>query len=126
MADAGMPNEVEGQVTTTDMVTQTILQIPITDNASNMIRLATIARESSTGDLSRGWAHVALIDKTDGGTPSLVGSLVQLFTLGQLGSATWAVSLTFDAGNAYVQVTGAIGQTINWFSRITEIYVCET
>lgn len=127
MADAQFTNPVEGSLVTYDATPTNILQIPIQDNASNKVNISTVAREAITGDDSRTWEQVCLIDRTDGGMPSLVGSLTDVIaSLGSAGSTLWAIGITFDSTNAYVQVTGEAAQQINWFCAVTDMYVCET
>ena len=125
MADCAVLTGVSGQVTTTDATPTNVLQIPITDNGTNAVIITTVAREQGLDD-SRMWYQIALIDRTDSGMPSMKGSLSNLIApFGDLGSVLWAVNLVFDSTNAYVQVTGEAGGTINWFSSLTNQYVCE-
>jgi len=125
MADAQVLTGVSASITTIDATPVNILKLPILDNATNKVNIQVVAREVGLDD-SRMWDDVVLIDRTDGGMPSMIGTLVEnVPSVGEVGSALWTIGVVFDATDAFIQVTGEAGGEINWFCSVDIVYVCE-
>lgn len=109
-------NRIDGAITTFDATPTTILAVPANDaNVSLRIDVSVVARRQSTSDADS-WRQTLLVDKTSGGTPSMVGSQSIAAPIGSLGASSWTIGTVFDSGNVYLQVTGQLGATINWFA----------
>lgn len=123
MASSIRMNDIYGALTTNDATPTTILAIPAVDtNLSLRIDVSVIARRQSTSDADS-WKQVLLVDKTSGGTPSMVGSQSIAAPIGSLGASSWSIGTIFDSNNVYLQVTGQIGATINWLASVSPMYV---
>src|SRR6267143_5983383 len=88
-------NRIDGAITTNDATPTTILAVPAVDtNLSLRIDVAVIARRQSTSDADS-WKQILLVDKTSGGTPSMVGSQTIAAPIGSLGATSWTIGAAF-------------------------------
>jgi hypothetical protein len=113
-----------GITTTTDAATAaTVCAYTVPTNSNVMMEIVLVGKDSGTGDVATAKAeHRA---KRAGGSPSLVGSVVNLvtFALGSDASLSTCV-LTIDiyGNDVRIRVNGVIATTIEWFGSVI-IYV---
>lgn len=123
MASSMKMNDIYGAITTNDATPTTILAVPAIDpNVSIRIDASVVARRPSSSDADS-WKQVLLVDKTSGGTPSMVGSQTIAAPIGSLGATSWTIGTAFDANNVYLQVIGQSGATINWMASVSAMCV---
>jgi hypothetical protein len=123
MSSSAFLNRIEGAITTTDATPTTILAVPANEPDISMRISISVAARRSGGSDADSWNQILLVDKTSGGTPTMVGSQTIAQPVGSLGASSWAIGAAFDTTHVYLQVTGQAASTINWLAAASAMCV---
>lgn len=95
---------------TVDATLTTLLTIPTRNNVTWHIKVRITGRKTDNSK-SGGYEIIALFNN-NAGVLSQVGATIQVFN--QATDAAWTVAFAISGTNILVQVTGKVGDTINW------------
>lgn len=123
MPSSAIMNRIEGAITTTDATPTTILSVPAYDSDISMRIAVSVAARRAGGSDADSWNQVLLVDKTSGGTPTMVGSQTIAQPIGSLGASSWTIGTAFDTNHVYLQVTGQAASIINWLASASTMCV---
>jgi hypothetical protein len=106
--------EITAQQTTPDAVPVTCGSYPIPDNMASQVRVQVVARRD-TGAEAAAYEYLAAFRRS-GGTVTQIGGTIPIMVREDVPS--WSVAILIAGTNINVDVTGALGSTINWYTRI--------
>jgi len=113
---AAVVNFAEGSIHTEDATPTEVVMFLPQDDASFIMSLQTIARQSNgTGRAS---LKQTFLVTRDGGVTTAVAAGAQE-KLGNAGSASWVITPAIIDGYVVIRATGVAGQTIDWYNYIT-------
>lgn len=105
---------IDGQ--TTNATATTLMTIPLPTAGNIALQAFVVARDSAGNsksfNLNAGAKSVANV-------ATVLGAVVSLLSVGDVGAALWGATVTASGGDIVVQVTGAAATTIDWSAYVT-------